>query len=307
MAYEAAAAVAAEEEARTPRTAAAKLHDAEDAQESGDELASRNKVAVKKSVRTEKAAELPPPSPGYRWITLSAGKEDGLAPRDVVDAITEGGEVDGKSVGLIKLHDRETHVQVKATVAAAVVEALEGATLGDKELSVHFARAGAPPRSRKAAEERSERPAFRRDEDRERRTDDRPRRDYGGFRKPDRPYEKKPGGFGGRPGGFRKSYGDREERPGGFRKESPGFAKKPGGYFKKPGGFRKEGGSYGAKPSGFRQYGETRSGDTRSWSKEERPSSEGRSYSPRREDDRPYSPRPPRKSFGGPKKGPGRW
>jgi ATP-dependent RNA helicase DeaD len=284
--------------------ARARKQEAEPAADEADEEADAPRPKSKPKSFTE---ELPPPSPGYRWITLSAGKEDGLAPRDVVDAITEGGDVDGKSVGLIKLHDRETHVQVKATVAAAVVEALEGATLGDKELSVHFARAGAPPRSRKAAEERSERPAFRRDEDRERRTDDRPRRDYGGFRKPDRPYEKKPGGFGGRPGGFRKSYGDREERPGGFRKESPGFAKKPGGYFKKPGGFRKEGGSYGAKPSGFRQYGETRSGDTRSWSKEERPSSEGRSYSPRREDDRPYSPRPPRKNFGGPKKGPGRW
>ncbi len=211
-------------------------------------------AGTRKPART---TELPPPSPGYRWITLNAGKEDGLSPRDIVDAITEGGEFDGKAVGLIKLEAGESHVQIKAGVAAAVVEALTGAVVGEKTLEVFFAKAGAPPRSRKAPSE-------------------------------DAPHYKRPRHEGERSGG-------------GFQK--------PGGYYKKPGGFRKEGFSSGRKPGGFRNFGETRSGETRTWRKEDdRPAGgEGRSFSRERTAPDYNRPRPPRKNFGGPKKGPGRW
>jgi len=308
----------------------------EEEEEESDDDAQAHKVPVKKSAKAEKKFELPAPANGYKWITMSAGKEDGLAPRDVVDAITEGGDFEGKDVGLIIIEDAQTHVQVKTTVAAAVIEALTGATLGDKELTLHFPRAAASARAQRAERDRPERPAYRRDDDRPRRDDDRPRGDYGGFRKPDGPYAKKPfgygpkpggfakkpGGFGGKPGGFRKDYGNRDDRPAGFRKDygnrdegaggyrkdygarddrPAGFARKPGGFYKKPGGyggpggsydkkpggFRKEGGSAGPRPGGFRKYGETQSGDTRSW---------------RKEDDRPREDRP-----GPPRKGPGRW
>jgi ATP-dependent RNA helicase DeaD len=296
-AYEAAKAAAAEEAARV-------AEEEEDEEVSDDAVAEEKleerRVPVKRAPRGEKAAELPPPAPGYRWITLNAGKDDGLAPRDVVDAITEGGDFDGKDVGLIKLEAGETHVQVKASVAVAVVDSLGGATLGDKELAVHFARAGAAPRAKKDDGERRERPAYRRD-------DDGPPRRSAGFRKEGGgPWQKKPGGYGPKPGGFRKDYGDREERGGGFQKPG-GYFKKPGG-FQKPGGFRKESGSYGGKPGSFKKYGETQRGETRSWRKDDdRPAGEGRSFSRDRPAQGYDRPRPPRKTFGGPKKGPGRW
>ena len=345
--------------------------DTEAADDEDDASSGSRPAPSKKPKAKDWGTDLPPPTPGYRWITLHAGSADELAPRDIVDCITEDGSFEGKIVGLIKITENETHVQIQTASAAAVLEALDGASIGDKPLKAHFAKVAAGSAFKKSEGQRPPRPAFKRDGDsprpyrkpegdsadrprpyrkpegdyaeRPRRDDGPPRRDdgpprrddgpprrddgpprgdYGGFRKPDRPYGNKPGGFakkpgswgnkpsgprkdygppGDRPAPYRKDYGDRTDRPSTFRKDSSSFEKKPGTWFKKPGAFAN-------KPGGFSKPGTGPARETRSWSKDmPGGSSERRSSPPPRDDDRGDRPSYPKKSYGAPKKGPGRW
>lgn len=106
-----------------------------------DKPAQSVQPAQKDSIRSDAAARhLPAPASGYRWITMNVGKNDGVLPRDVVDAITEGADVPGKAVGLIKIHDTETDVQVLAANAAGIVESLDGGNFEGKKVRVHFPR-----------------------------------------------------------------------------------------------------------------------------------------------------------------------
>lgn len=143
--------------------------------------------------------QLPAPASGYKWITLSLGRNDGILPRDIVDAITEGGGVEGKAVGLIKIHDTESDVQVRAEAAAGIVETLDGGNFEGKKVKVYFSRTAVSPWEKKGGK-----------------FGDKP----GGFRG-------KPGGFGGKPGGFYK-------KPGGYGDGPRGAGPRPDGYRPNP-------------------------------------------------------------------------
>ncbi len=93
--------------------------------------------------------QLPAPASGYKWITLTLGNNDGIAARDVVDAITEGGSFDGKAVGLIKIHDAETDVQVRSEHATEIVETLDGGNFAGKTVKVYFSRTAVSPWEKK--------------------------------------------------------------------------------------------------------------------------------------------------------------
>jgi ATP-dependent RNA helicase DeaD len=177
---------------------------------------------------------LPAPASGYKWITLNLGKNDGLTPRDVVDAITEGGEFPAKAVGLIKLHDSETDIQVLTAHASDIVDTLDGGNFEGRTVHAHFPRTKASPFAAKPG-------------DRKGKFTDKPRSYQG---KP-RPYGDKPRSYG--PGssapGDKPRYGppgDRPApRPGGTRDdwsrgESPRSGPpRSGGYRKGPGGPKK--------------------------------------------------------------------
>jgi ATP-dependent RNA helicase DeaD len=92
-----------------------------------------------------KPRELPAPASGYKWISLNLGKNDGITPRDIVDAITEGGEFPAKAVGLIKLHESETDLQVLAAHAADIVDTLDGGNFEGRTVRAHFPRTKASP------------------------------------------------------------------------------------------------------------------------------------------------------------------
>ena len=159
--------------------------------------------------------QLPAPATGYKWITLSLGKNDGILPRDVVDAITQDGAFEGKAVGLIKIHDTESDVQVRAEQATAIVESLDGGNFEGKQVKVHFSRTAVSPWEKKGGK-----------------YGDKP----GGFRG-------KPGGFGGKPGGFYK-------KPGGYGDGPRSAGPRPDSYRPDPDRPRPYGGSGGGAERG---------------------------------------------------------
>ena len=136
---------------------------------------------------------------------MSLGHNDGVLPRDVVDAITEAGDFPGKAVGLIKIHDTETDVQIVAEHAASVAEALDGGNFEGRTLRVHFPRTLKSPFASKPGDKKG------------RASDRKP--PYG----EKRPYFKKPGGYPPREGG----YGG--ERSGPERPRPSGDAPRPYG------------------------------------------------------------------------------
>ncbi|HEX2749506.1 MAG TPA: DEAD/DEAH box helicase [Verrucomicrobiales bacterium] len=153
--------------------------------------------------------ELDAPASGYKWITLNLGRNDGLTPRDVVDAITEGGEFPGKAVGLIKLHDSETDIQVLAAHAADIVDTLDGGNFEGKSVRAHFPRTKASPFGAKPADKKGKFGEKRKFSDKPRSFDDRPRA-YGD--KP-RPYGDKTRPYGDKPRSYGPARDDRAPRP----------------------------------------------------------------------------------------------
>jgi ATP-dependent RNA helicase DeaD len=97
-----------------------------------------------KAVREEAARPLPPAAPGYKWITFSVGKEHGLTPRDILDAVASGSDFPAKAVGLIKLQNKETHVQVLGPHAREIIEALDGGDFAGHKVRVKATVHGKP-------------------------------------------------------------------------------------------------------------------------------------------------------------------
>jgi ATP-dependent RNA helicase DeaD len=97
-----------------------------------------------KTVREEVSRPLPPAAPGYKWITFSVGKEHGLTPRDILDAVASGSEFPAKVVGLIKLQNKETHVQVLGPHAREIIEVLDGGDFAGHKVRVKATVHGKP-------------------------------------------------------------------------------------------------------------------------------------------------------------------
>jgi ATP-dependent RNA helicase DeaD len=201
-------------------------------------LAPKPAAKPAKPAAASKDTELPAPASGYKWIALNLGKNDGLTPRDIVDAITEGGEFPAKAVGLIKLQDSESHVQVLAAHAADIVESLDGGNFEGRAVRAWFPRTKASPFAGKSGDKRGK-------------FSDKPR-SYPG--KP-RPYGERARTFGpgsSAPGG-KPQYGPPRDRPStgpGTRDDGPrgSYSRsegphsgppRAGGYRKGPGGPKK--------------------------------------------------------------------
>lgn len=97
-----------------------------------------------KAAREEVSRPLPPAAPGYKWITFSVGKEHGLTPRDILDAVASGSEFPAKVVGLIKLQNKETHVQVLGPHAREIIEVLDGGDFAGHKVRVKATVHGKP-------------------------------------------------------------------------------------------------------------------------------------------------------------------
>jgi ATP-dependent RNA helicase DeaD len=90
-------------------------------------------------------------------LFLSVGQRDGLAPREIVGAITGEAGIKGDQVGRVDIRDTFSIVEVAADVAERVIRALNGTSLRGRAVRVDFdRRAGA---QRRALPTRRARPA----------------------------------------------------------------------------------------------------------------------------------------------------
>lgn len=85
------------------------------------------------------------PETGMTRIFIGMGRQDGLRPGDIVGAIAGEAGLSGKSIGVIDVLDRSAFVEVPASKAEDVVDALQRTKLRNKKVKVQIAR---PPAGR---------------------------------------------------------------------------------------------------------------------------------------------------------------
>jgi hypothetical protein len=202
---------------------------------------------------------------GRQRVFLAAGKRDNVRVGDIVGAIANEAGVPGEKIGQVELFESHATVELEATDAKKVVEALSSATLRGRRLSARIDERGGDRPERGGFGDRGPRRDFgdrgpRREfggGDRGPRRDfgDRgPRRDVGGDRGPRRDFGGERGGErGGRPGGFDRG-GARGSDRGGDRGPRGGFG---GGGFGggRPPRASEERRSWADRPAGERTEG----------------------------------------------------
>lgn len=72
---------------------------------------------------------------GKQWISLNAGKQDGITPREIVDLISSGLEIPAKNIGAIELSDAESLVEIPTTLREVKGEG-DGVTWKGRRLQV---------------------------------------------------------------------------------------------------------------------------------------------------------------------------
>lgn len=87
-------------------------------------------------------AEFEPPEVGMTRIFIGMGRQDGLRPGDIVGAISNESGLSGKQIGVIEVLDRTAFVEVPASEAEKVVEALRRTKLRNRKVKVEFAQPG---------------------------------------------------------------------------------------------------------------------------------------------------------------------
>jgi ATP-dependent RNA helicase DeaD len=108
-----------------------------------------------------------PADPGMVRLFLSAGRRNAVTPSMVVAALANSSGIDGRDIGRIEVHDRNTFVDVRQEVAHAVL-AVEQLAMGNRLAVIKVARPdsdtdhpSAPPmRARPGAFSSSQRPTW---------------------------------------------------------------------------------------------------------------------------------------------------
>jgi ATP-dependent RNA helicase DeaD len=81
------------------------------------------------------------PQAGVARLFIGAGRAAGVRPQDLVGAITGEAGIRGSEIGAIEIADRFSIVEVAEDVAAEVIDALRGAKLKGKKVTVRHDRA----------------------------------------------------------------------------------------------------------------------------------------------------------------------
>jgi len=118
-----------------------------------------------------------PAARGMQWISLSAGKSEGMGPREIVSVLSEGGSLPANSVGLIQLCANESFAQVPEAFAAGLSSSGNNLTWERGEVTIR-----PMPRSKSGPE--------------------------GGYAKKEGGYSKKENGFSKKPGPWKKKWRD---------------------------------------------------------------------------------------------------
>jgi ATP-dependent RNA helicase DeaD len=85
-------------------------------------------------------ADFEQPELGMTRIFIGMGRQDGLRPGDIVGAVAGEAGLSGKAIGVIDILDRSAFVEVPASDADRVVEALARTKLRNRKVKVQIAR-----------------------------------------------------------------------------------------------------------------------------------------------------------------------
>jgi ATP-dependent RNA helicase DeaD len=85
------------------------------------------------------------PEAGMKRLFLSAGRNQGVRPADLVGAISGEADIPGKSIGAIDIMDNCAFVEVPEDVADRVIEALSRTKLRGRRIRVQLAHPGTEP------------------------------------------------------------------------------------------------------------------------------------------------------------------
>ncbi len=78
------------------------------------------------------------PEAGMTRLFIGMGRQDGLRPRDLVGAISNEANIEGKTIGAIDILDRTAYVDIPADVSERVVEALRRTKLRGRKVKVEL-------------------------------------------------------------------------------------------------------------------------------------------------------------------------
>ena len=73
-------------------------------------------------------------------LVISAGRKDGVKPGNIVGAIANEANIDGRQIGGIRVEGSHTLVQVPEALADEIIDALRGTTLMGKRVNAKRAQ-----------------------------------------------------------------------------------------------------------------------------------------------------------------------
>ena len=99
-------------------------------------------ATVEETDRPTERAAVPADAPGagaeMARVFVGAGRTAGVRPKDLVGAITKGAGVAAAALGAIQIGDRSSIVEVRATEAKTLIEALRKTPLRGKKVPVRL-------------------------------------------------------------------------------------------------------------------------------------------------------------------------
>jgi ATP-dependent RNA helicase DeaD len=91
-------------------------------------------------VEAKRPAGLRKASRGMVWVSINAGRQDGIVPRDLVGLLTDEAGLPPKSIGIIELQDEHSLVQVEEKHLDKIIETVEDMAVGDRPLVLKVVR-----------------------------------------------------------------------------------------------------------------------------------------------------------------------
>ncbi|HSL72529.1 MAG TPA: DbpA RNA binding domain-containing protein, partial [Longimicrobiales bacterium] len=111
---------------------------------SAAEVAAAASALLRKRAPAPAAAAISPPASAmasaFVKLFVSVGQRDGIAPREIVGAITGEAGVKGDQIGRVDIRDTFSIVEVAADAAERVIRALNGTSLRGRSVRVDFDR-----------------------------------------------------------------------------------------------------------------------------------------------------------------------
>jgi hypothetical protein len=94
----------------------------------------------RREIASSEAARYPLPEDESTRLFVSIGRNRRVFPREILGLINSGTSVSKDDIGIIRILDNYSFVQVRNTVADTIIEALNGKSFRGRTLAVNYAR-----------------------------------------------------------------------------------------------------------------------------------------------------------------------